>query len=99
MDAFDNLKSFIFGRRHAYNVVFRGTEGEKVLDDLATFCRATETTFHTDPYIAALQEGRREVFLRIQQHLNLSPEELFSLVTGQARRTAVPDNNEREEID
>lgn len=30
-------------------------------------------------------DGRREVFLRIQQHLRLSPDELFDVTVGQAQ--------------
>jgi len=41
------------------------TSGERVLADLARFCRANESTFHADPRTHALLEGRREVWLRI----------------------------------
>lgn len=51
-----------------------------VLKDLAKFCRAVESTFHPDPRIAAQLDGRREVFLRIQQHLQLSTEQLWALL-------------------
>jgi len=44
---------------------------------LAAFCRAEETTFNLDPRVHAVLEGRREVFLRIQNHLNLSSEDLW----------------------
>lgn len=87
-EAFERLKQFIFGRRSAYVRTFSGPVAEVVLADLAKFCRARETTFHPDPRVAALQEGRREVWIRIQDHLNLSPEELYELATGQARVAA-----------
>lgn len=45
-----------------------------------------DTTFHPDPRMAALLEGRREVWLRIQNHLKMSQDDLFDLVTGNARR-------------
>jgi len=48
-----------------------------VLKDLAAFCRAEESTYHPDPRAHAVLEGRREVFLRIQSHLNLSSEDLW----------------------
>lgn len=53
-----------------------------VMDDLAEFCRATKTCFHADPRSHALLEGRREVYLRIQQHLDHSPEELLKLYSN-----------------
>jgi hypothetical protein len=53
--------------------------GQEVLADLAKFCRAHETCFHPDARAHAVAEGRREVFLRIQRHLNLSDEQLWQL--------------------
>jgi hypothetical protein len=50
-----------------------------VLKDLAKFCRAHESTFHKDPRAHAVMEGRREVWLRIQNQLNLTDEELWAL--------------------
>jgi hypothetical protein len=72
--------NFLRIRKSAYNQVFGGHGASvTVLKDLASFCRAHETTFHADPRAHAVLEGRREVWLRIQQHLNLSDEELFRL--------------------
>lgn len=48
-----------------------------VLKDLAKFCRAFDTTFHENERAHALIEGRREVWLRIQNHLNMTPDELW----------------------
>lgn len=69
-------------RRHAYKFVFGGAFGSVVLKDLTKFCRGNETTFDSDPRVHALLEGRREVLLRIAQHLNLSVEELWALYDG-----------------
>ena len=61
------------------------TFGEKdpnakaVLKDLAKFCRANDTTFLVDERASAVLEGRREVWLRIQNYLNLSVEEIYDL--------------------
>lgn len=78
-DALEKLRSFIFARERAYKTAFSGTEGEKVLVDLARFCRANETAFHEDPRVHAVIEGRREVWLRIQHHLKLDSEALWKL--------------------
>lgn len=46
--------------------------GERVLADLRSFCFADRTTiFDSDPIIMARREGRREVFVRIVNFLNL----------------------------
>lgn len=70
---------FFGERRHAYQVTFRNPPGEAVLRDLAKFCRAHGSTFHSDERISAALQGRHEVWLRIQHYLNLSPEELWEL--------------------
>ncbi len=54
----------------------------EVLIDLAEFCRANESTFDADPRTHALLEGRREVWLRIQQVLHLTPAQLMDLFQG-----------------
>ncbi len=54
----------------------------EVLLDLAEFCRANETTFHVDARAAAMFEGRRQVWLRIQEHLFLTPAQLMDLFQG-----------------
>lgn len=68
-------------RKHiAYNQVFgHNIHTQIVLTDLAKFCRAHDSTFHKDERAATVMEGRREVWLRIQEHLQLSMEEIYSL--------------------
>lgn len=75
---------FLRGRKTDYQLVFSTTNpaSVRVLQDLARFCRANETTFHSDARLHAVAEGRREVWLRIQQHLNLSPDQLYALYGG-----------------
>lgn len=74
---------FLSGRRTAYQRVFGSVYAEEVLKDLARFCRANETTVHENERMSAVLEGRREVWLRIQEHLHLSPDEIFELYTGE----------------
>lgn len=71
-------KEFLFNRQKAYQEIFKpdGQLSKVVLEDLAKFCRAEESCFHDDPRAHALIEGRREVWLRIRKHLDLSSEEL-----------------------
>lgn len=68
--------------RRAFVNAFGTPSGQMVLADLEKFCRANETCFDTDARVNAALEGRREVWLRIQQHLNLSSEDLFQLYSG-----------------
>ena len=76
--AFDFLRL----RKRAYQLTFNTPDGNAVLVDLAKFCRAHETCFSPDARLHAVAEGRREVWLRIQQHLNLSSEQLFAIANG-----------------
>lgn len=74
--------NFLVTRKRDYSLTFKQPAGQAVLYDLAKFCRADETCFHEDPRLHAVLEGRREVFLRIQKHLNLTPEQLYALYAG-----------------
>lgn len=62
--------------------VFFGLSGNLVLQDLAQFCRATQSTFNPDQRLNDVLIGRHEVWLRIQNHLNLTTEELYRLHGG-----------------
>lgn len=73
-------------RKTAYQIVFGGGDdapaGRAVLTDLARFCRANESCWNPDPRIHAALEGRREVWLRIQEYLRLPVEELLQKQIG-----------------
>lgn len=86
MSLFDQARQFLSRRRTAYVRTFTGPMAEEVLQDLARFCRANQSTFHADPRVHAVAEGRREVWLRIQQHLQLSDDQLWR-VYGQSPPT------------
>lgn len=73
---------YLMGRQTAYRLTFAGVHGEKVLADLAKFCRANETTFAPDARMAAVLDGRREVWLRIANHLNMPADQLWALYDG-----------------
>ena len=93
----ESLRNFVFTRRVAYVQTFTGPVAETVLQDLARFCRAYESTFHENERVAAQLDGRREVWLRIQSHLRLSPDELFDLVTGGQAKQATMVQSEDED--
>ena len=73
---------FLRNRKRAYQLSFGSPAGNIVLIDLAKFCRAAEVCYAPDERRAWMLEGRREVWLRIQQHMHLSSEELFELYRG-----------------
>lgn len=79
MNLFEKARQFLAQRRTAYVKTFLNPYGDEVLRDLARFCRAHQSTFHTDARAHAVAEGRREVWLRIQQHLRLSDDELWGI--------------------
>ena len=81
-DLIDALRRVLLERRYAYQKTLQGPLAEVVLKDLARFCRANESTFHADPRAHAVAEGRREVWLRIQHHLRLTPAQLWELYSG-----------------
>jgi hypothetical protein len=81
-DILAQTRDFLRQRQQAYQAAFGGPIGQLVLADLARFCRATETTFDANERAHALKEGRREVWLRIQEHLQLSDDDLWNLKKG-----------------
>lgn len=83
-DQIQKAKDFFGERKLAYIRLFKPDDKaahigsvEIVLKDLAKFCRANKTCFDSDPRKHANLEGRREVWLRIMEHLNLTPDEYW----------------------
>ena len=81
-DAVEKARRWLFKRQYAYRATFKGPLAEEVLADLARFCRATESTFHDNERVQSKLDGRREVWLRISEHLNLPPDDLWQLYDG-----------------
>lgn len=71
--------AFLTRRKRSYQLMCLAPASQTALADLAVFCRANESCFNPDPRVHAALEGRREVWLRIQQHIQLSPEQLSAL--------------------
>lgn len=84
MTAFD----FIRGRKRHYLSAVEYESIKGLLVDLSGFCRANETTVGPTNELTWALLGRREVWLRIQQHLNLSPEQLTDLYYGPDKETS-----------
>jgi hypothetical protein len=76
-----NFNPFLRYRQAAYRKTFENPEGRKVLADLRRFCRATVPTADINNVQATyLLEGRREVWLRIMAHLQLTDEDVYKLL-------------------
>ena len=74
-----------WNRRNNYRAAFHSEAGMKVLADLREFCRADTSCVvvakdgKIDTHATVLAEGRREVWLRITETLNLTDEQLLKL--------------------
>lgn len=79
-DLVEKLKVFFNERQHSYQTTFTGVHGEKVLADLAKFCKVHQSSISPkDDRLTYVYEGRREVFLRIQHQLKLSQDQIWDL--------------------
>ena len=72
--------------RQAYQIVFRNAAAERlVLPDLAEFCHANEPAPRmNDMFAQGRAAGRRDVWLRVQEHLQLNEADLFALYKWRA---------------
>jgi len=73
----DRKRDYLKSRAQAYRKTFKGVPAQEVLEDLAKFCRAGESTFDKDPRVEGILQGRREVWLRISRHLNMTEEQMW----------------------
>lgn len=82
--------------RQAYARLFEGGPTADDLDtvdaDLRRFCRVDETTFHPDPRVHAMLEGRREVYLHMQQYATMTTDEIIEARTHRDDRRNYPTN-------
>lgn len=93
VDRFTKAFEFLRQRQRGYHLCFNSPAGQVVLQDLAKFCRAAETCYNDDPRKHAVLEGRREVFIRISDHLNLSSEQIYGLYAGRNVLQPTGDND------
>jgi hypothetical protein len=85
-------QEWLRSRTLAYRRVFldHGIDTDIVLQDLAKFCRAHESTFHADARVSALMEGRREVWTRIVHHLKLTDDQLWDIYGNKSLTKETP---------
>jgi hypothetical protein len=79
--------AFFTDLKRAYQQVFNTSHGRLVLDDLGLFCRARRTCLvPNNREMTFVLEGRREVFLRIRDVIDLSIEELVRNYTREGAK-------------
>lgn len=66
-------------KRQAYQAVFNNPNGEEVLKDLAQFCCVYKASPDLSHETLAKKEGLRAVWLRIQNYLNISDDDVWHL--------------------
>lgn len=89
----------------AFRAVFIGDDGKPspaaaiVLGRLAKFCHANRTTLkvsftrqQTDPLATAAAEGRREVWMLLQQYLSLDEADVLRAISAHERAQESNDN-------
>jgi hypothetical protein len=89
IDAWEKF-NFLRGRQRSYQLTFSQPAGQAVLRDLIVFCRGMDSCFHPDPRLHAVAEGRREVLLRILNHLKMTPEDLYAKLERDTAPTEKP---------
>lgn len=89
-EIYQHTLDFLRGRKRAYQLTFPDPIRNEVLKDLAKFCRANITLYHKDQRLTDVAIGRQEVWLRIQQHLNLQPDQLYEIYNGPNRNISPP---------
>lgn len=72
--SYQRVLDFLSWRKQQFTAIPQGA-----IDDLAKFCRAEESTWDEDPARRDVLIGRREVWLRIQQHRTKTPQQLAVL--------------------
>jgi len=65
--------------KNAYRSLKETRAGLVILRDLAKTCNAASTTFDKDPHKQSFNAGKRQVWLRIQNMINVPDDELWKM--------------------
>jgi hypothetical protein len=91
LETFRRLVRLNGARSTDYRLCFGSPAGQRVLMDLAPYCAAADPLVVTDPDNGPVDVprtmmliGRHQVFQRINNHLHLTPEQLYALYDGRA---------------
>jgi len=82
-EAVERITAYLRARKTAYMRVFvdgNSTAEDRALvrNDIANFCRKNRSTYDKDPRLSDYLGGRREVALRIDDHIELTVDELVA---------------------
>ena len=66
--------------------VFNSPEGREVLVYLMKEFRVLDSTFDSDPYIHAFNEGARSTIVRLMKTINTNPEQFNEIVKKQTEK-------------
>ncbi len=70
----------IITQRHiAWSRVFAGPDGRIVEKQLSVFCCANASTFDKDPIKSAYLQGRKDVWILMQNYRHLTPLQLAAI--------------------
>lgn len=81
---FDAIK----GQKQDYQLACNQPAMQRMLIDLAWYCKANDTCVvedkngKVDVEATLIMEGRRQVWTRMMNHCNLSTQQLYALATG-----------------
>lgn len=74
-------------KRRAYKTLFESPQGKEVLKDLAQFCGMHRDCFNENAIIMAHNTGLRKAFLRIQNMLNVTDQQIWEMFEYDRQRT------------
>jgi hypothetical protein len=76
---FGSKKARFVALSYAKNFDVNSAESKAILKDLATYCNFEKSSFDTNPYTMAFNEGARDVLLHILEMSKIKQEELISI--------------------
>jgi len=65
------IRRSISNKQKAYKLSLQNEMGKEVIADLRIFCNGTKSNFSNDPLQMARMEGRREVFNRVMEFMEV----------------------------
>lgn len=76
------LKEQLLENVNVYKRVFSGPDGQAVLEDLRKRCFVDRTTYHENAVKMGMNEGRRSIFVHIQNMVDKDIETLLADLKG-----------------
>jgi hypothetical protein len=93
----DNTMIFLRDRSTAYKLAITSPAGQMMYGDLLKFSRYAQGPADLDQFQTWRLIGRQDMIRRIQQHINLTDQQLFSLYNGAGFQPTVEHKDEDDE--